>query len=298
VGNISWSTSSEDLAEYMSSAGQIVSCVVQAHADTGRPKGWALVKYATPAQAQYAVNQFNQQDFHERQLSVRLDRAKLEDLDGTIVFVGNLSWSCTDAELAQVFRQYEPAEVRVKTTASGKSRGFALIRFEDEAKAALAISQMNHTLVGDREIEVREDRPIEERINNSTKVSRRKRGNNGGGNGGETNAGGSASVGNADKKSSSDGKKKSIVSQPCLTLYVNNLNWNSVDDDLFQHFCTAGVTPTSAKIQMSETNGRSRGWGLVTYATLEDAECALTQLNKTILDERKISVRYDAKSAE
>mmetsp|Transcript_47359 Transcript_47359/g.60827 ORF Transcript_47359/g.60827 Transcript_47359/m.60827 type:complete len:156 (+) Transcript_47359:477-944(+) len=82
---------------------------------------------------------------------------------------------------------------------------------------------------------------------------------------------------------------------PNLNLYVNNLNWNSTDDDLFQHFCSAGVTPTSAKVQMNQTNGRSRGWGLVSYNSIEDAERALKQLNKTILDERKISVRFDVK---
>ena len=83
---------------------------------------------------------------------------------------------------------------------------------------------------------------------------------------------------------------------PTRVLFVNNLNWNSTDDDLFQHFCTAGVTPSSAKVQMSETNGRSKGWGLVVYGSVEDAERARAQLNKTILDERKISVRFDAKS--
>jgi RNA recognition motif-containing protein len=267
-----------------------VSCIVQTHADTGRPKGWALVKYSTPSQAQFAVSQFNQQELHERQLNVRLDRAKLEDLGGTIIFVGNLAWSCTEAELYEIFAEYEPAEVRIKTTSAGKSRGFALMRFENAEKAARAISK-NGITVGDRQIEVREDKPAEERQKNNEEGAAAKGGKSGGKKG--RNNKGKGTKGGADKST-----PPPPPPSPCLNLYVNNLNWNSTDDDLFQHFCSAGVTPLSAKVQMNQTNGRSRGWGLVTYNSVEDAERALNQLNKSVLDERKISVRFDAKAEE
>ena len=115
------------------SAGQVMSATVQIHEDTGRSKGWALVRFATPEQASFACHQFGLQEFHDRQLSVRLDRTPLEEsaVPGCLVFVGNLPWSCTDEDLFGLFRSFSPADARVATTTSGKSRGFGVLRFVD-----------------------------------------------------------------------------------------------------------------------------------------------------------------------
>lgn len=178
---------------------------------------------------------------------------------------------------------------------SGKSRGFALLRFSDPSNAAAAVSALHGTEFNGRTLEVREDRPRETRsAANAQKQQKQQpkgRGAPGSKAGGEASgaAAGGPGQGTSDRKGRSE-------PAPTNTLFVNNLNWNSTDDDLFQHFCTAGVTAKSAKVQMSETNGRSKGWGLVQYSSVEDAERARNQLNKTILDERKISVRFDAKA--
>jgi RNA recognition motif-containing protein len=66
VGNLAWSVADADLIEYFSAAGQVLSAVVQTHADTGRSKGWALVKLATSAEAQFAIQLANAQEFHDR----------------------------------------------------------------------------------------------------------------------------------------------------------------------------------------------------------------------------------------
>jgi RNA recognition motif-containing protein len=66
VGNLAWSVADADLVEYFSAAGQVLSAVVQTHADTGRSKGWALVKLATSAEAQFAIQLANAQEFHDR----------------------------------------------------------------------------------------------------------------------------------------------------------------------------------------------------------------------------------------
>ena len=77
-------------------------------------------------------------------------------------------------------------------------------------------------------------------------------------------------------------------------LYVNNLSWKTTDEEFFEHFCTAAPPPNSAEVQR-ERGGRSKGWGLVVYSSVENAELARLQLNKTILGEREIFVRYDEK---
>jgi len=175
---------------------------------------------------------------------------------------------------------------------SGKSRGFALLRFSDPANAEAAVAALHGTEFNGRSLEVREDRPMETRI---AANAQQPKGRGPGLQGGRASTAAQADAGNS-KNRSRGGSTQSAEPAPTNTLFVNNLNWNSTDDDLFQHFCTAGVTAKSAKVQMSETNGRSKGWGLVQYCSIEDAERARNQLNKTILDERKISVRFDAKA--
>ena len=61
VGNISWTTTSDDLTAYFSGAGKVLQCEVAHHLDTGRSKGWAIVKFGTPSEAVFAIEQFDQQ---------------------------------------------------------------------------------------------------------------------------------------------------------------------------------------------------------------------------------------------
>jgi|MDSY01.1.fsa_nt_gb hypothetical protein len=93
----------------------------------------------------------------------------------------------------------------------------------------------------------------------------------------------------------------SINVTPSNVCFVSNLNWNSTDDDLFQHFCSSGVTPLSAKVEIGfyHNNGglfvpHSKGWALVLFARIEDAAAAVQKLHKSELDGRKINVRFDS----
>ena len=51
----------------------------------------------------------------------------------------------------------------------------------------------------------------------------------------------------------------------------------------------------SSQVQMNDTNGRSKGWGKVLFVSVELADRARVVVNRTVLDERKISVRFDSK---
>jgi RNA recognition motif-containing protein len=181
---------------------------VQIHEDTGRSKGWALVSFATPEQANFACIQFNLQEFQGRQMSVRLDRTPLEGAPGCLVYVGNLSWSCTDEDLYEVFASFAPADARVERRSNdGKSRGFGILRFIDPQQAASAIGQLNGFLFQERELVVREEVPVERRKPRMNEKPRREA---------PAKAAGQSGVakGNNVEISASD------------TLYVNNLSWN------------------------------------------------------------------------
>ncbi|MFA5113749.1 MAG: RNA-binding protein [Candidatus Margulisiibacteriota bacterium] len=76
------------------------------------------------------------------------------------IFVGNLPWSVTDADLQGKFSEFgNVISARVVSDKfSGKSRGFGFVDMED-SDAEKAIAGMTGYKWGDREITVNEARP-------------------------------------------------------------------------------------------------------------------------------------------
>jgi len=73
-------------------------------------------------------------------------------------------------------------------------------------------------------------------------------------------------------------------------LYVGNLSWNTVEDDLIEAFEQDGRTVTSARIMTDRDTGRSRGFAFVEMATDEDAQAAIQAMDGTEIDGRALRV--------
>jgi hypothetical protein len=76
-------------------------------------------------------------------------------------------------------------------------------------------------------------------------------------------------------------------------IYVRNLAWSTTDEDLLAHFSQCPGAQ-SAEVQVA-TSGRSKGWALVTFETMEQAEEAAVVMNNSILHERNLTVRLARK---
>lgn len=94
-------------------------------------------------------------------------------------------------------------------------------------------------------------------------------------------------------KSFSNGAPAPVSAGPSNRVYVGNLPWQTSWQDLKDHMRKAGNV-TRADVFVDE-NGRSKGCGIVEYATVEEAQTAIKTLNDTKLDdtERLIFVRED-----
>ena len=81
------------------------------------------------------------------------------------IFVGNLSFQVTDAELEAAFAQYGFVDdvnvIRARDT--GQPRGFAFVEMGNDAEARNAINGLNGRELRGRTINVNEARPREER---------------------------------------------------------------------------------------------------------------------------------------
>ena len=74
-----------------------------------------------------------------------------------------------------------------------------------------------------------------------------------------------------------------------MNIYVGNLSWTMTDDDLSNLFTQYGSV-TSAKILKDKMNGRSKGFGFVEMEDDEAARTAISNLNETEVQGRKLIV--------
>ena len=78
VGNLSFKTTSDDLREHFSQAGEVESASVIEDRETGRSRGFGFVEMATPEGAKAAIEQFNGKDLNGRNLTVNEARPKTD----------------------------------------------------------------------------------------------------------------------------------------------------------------------------------------------------------------------------
>lgn len=77
------------------------------------------------------------------------------------IFVGNFSFSMTEAELRSLFQPYGNVEsvTLVTDRDTGRSRGFGFVEMPDNEEAAKAIAALNGKDSGGRPLTVNEARP-------------------------------------------------------------------------------------------------------------------------------------------
>ncbi len=82
VGNLSYSTTEDDLRTLFAQAGTVASVALIKDRDTGQSKGFAFVEMSTQAEAQKAISQFNGQTLKDRALTVNIARPREERSGG------------------------------------------------------------------------------------------------------------------------------------------------------------------------------------------------------------------------
>jgi RNA recognition motif-containing protein len=98
----------------------------------------------------------------------------------TNIFVGNLSYQATEADIEAAFSQFGAVDrvSIIRDRESGQPRGFAFVEMSNAEEAANAIAALNGREIGGRAVNVNEARP------------RADRGPGGGGGGGGRRGGG------------------------------------------------------------------------------------------------------------
>jgi RNA recognition motif-containing protein len=78
VGNLSYTTSEDDLRTLFTQAGTVASVAVIKDRDTGTSKGFGFVEMTSQVDAQKAITMFNEYKMGERPLTVNLAKPRVE----------------------------------------------------------------------------------------------------------------------------------------------------------------------------------------------------------------------------
>jgi RNA recognition motif-containing protein len=70
VGNLSFKTTQQELTDWLSVAGQIVDVYLPTDRNTGRPRGFAFVEFASDGEAEEAIRQFDSKELGGRALRI------------------------------------------------------------------------------------------------------------------------------------------------------------------------------------------------------------------------------------
>jgi len=158
VGNISYKTQWQGLKDHFKQCGNVTFATVVTDPNSGLSKGYGRVEYETVEEAQRAVDELFDSELDGRNLTVKED--KRDSLYK--VYVGNLSYSTRWQELKDHFKQCGPvALAEVMQDRDGRSRGQAVVSFNDADSMRKAIETLNNTHLQGRDITVREwsDKP-------------------------------------------------------------------------------------------------------------------------------------------
>jgi len=76
IGNLSYSTTGDDLRDLFAQAGTVASSTVVTHRDTGRSRGFGFVEMTNQVEAEKAITMFNNYLLDNREIVVNIARPR------------------------------------------------------------------------------------------------------------------------------------------------------------------------------------------------------------------------------
>lgn len=268
IKDLDASIDNKALHELFSSFGNILSCKV-ALDEQGASKGYGFVHFEAKESAEEAIAKLNGLLLNDKKVVVchhvsRKDRVAQTDAAKSVytnVFVKNLDESVDDAELEKIFAAYGKITSALvsRDEASGRSKGFAFVNFEDHVAAEAAVTALNGSDVHGRALFVgRAQKKAEraEELRRQFEAEKMERSNK--------------FVG--------------------VNLYVKNLS-ETIDEENLRHEFSPFGSVSSCKI-MFDDKGVSRGFGFVCFSNSEESARALGEMNGRMLVGKPLYVAF------
>ncbi|KAG6437343.1 hypothetical protein SASPL_102257 [Salvia splendens] len=205
-----------------------------------------------------------------------------DEIPGLKLFVGNLPFSVDSAVLAGLFQQAGTVEAVdvILDKATSRSRGFGFVVMSSVEEAEAAVEQFNGYEIEGRALRVNSGPPPPKRERSSFG----RRDNSFGGSRGRERS----SYGNSSFEGPRAGRERSSYGNT-NKVFVGNLSFD-VDDFALESVFSEHGNVQDARVICDRDNGRSRGFGFVTYSSAEEVNKAVESLDGTELEGRPIRV--------
>ncbi|KAH3681395.1 hypothetical protein WICPIJ_007664 [Wickerhamomyces pijperi] len=255
VKNLDPIVDNKSLYETFAIFGKILSSKIATDA-TGASKGFGFVHFDTAEEAQAAIEALNGMELNGRELFVgpHISREDRESKNSEIlnmftnVFVKNIDLEATEEELKELFAaEGTTTSVHLeKDVATGKSKGFGFINYEQHESAVKAIENLNGKEWKGKPLYVGRAQKKAERLE--------------------------------DLKKQFEANKLDKSQVQAVNLFIKNLD-DSIDDEKLKEEFSAFGTIASVKVMVDES-GKSRGFGFVSFSSPDEAARAISEMNQ------------------
>jgi len=266
IKNLDKSIDNKVMYDTFSAFGNILSCKVAVDGE-GESKGYGFVHFESEESANNAIAKVNGMLLNGKKVYVGkfINKKERESQYGqksnqfTNIYVKNLSDEMdSDEKLEKYFTKYgKVLSAKVMVDDSGKSKGFGFVNFEEPEEAEKAVDDLNGKEINKKTIFVCRAQKKSER---------------------------QAEL----KKKFEKIKQERLNRYQGVNLYVKNLDDSITDEDLKKEFIQYGEI-SSAKV-MTDSTGRSKGFGFVCFTCQSDATKAVSEMNNRIIGAKPLYV--------
>ena len=164
VRNIGYNTTEEELADYFGKYGDVEVVKIVTDKNTGKSRGFGFLKFYEKKSAFEAMKDADNIIVGERNLQIRYSNDKGSQMKGGNggnnsakkgpstefgIFVGNISYKCTENDLKKFFKDCgKVVDVRIAKKPDGKLKGFAHVDFETKEGMEKAVEKNGKELQG------------------------------------------------------------------------------------------------------------------------------------------------------
>jgi methionyl-tRNA synthetase len=164
VRNIGYNTTEEELADYFAKYGDVEVVKIVTDKNTGKSRGFGFLKFYEKKSAFEAMKDADNIIVGERNLQIRYSNDKGSQMKGGNggnnsakkgpstefgIFVGNISYKCTENDLKKFFKDCgKVVDVRIAKKPDGKLKGFAHVDFETKEGMEKAVEKNGKELQG------------------------------------------------------------------------------------------------------------------------------------------------------
>jgi nucleolin len=163
IRNLSWSVTEHDLYNLFGEVGEVLSVKIPTRREDGKPRGFAFVEMASQEIGKQAIQRFNGQMLHNRDLVVDFQDESRSAGGGSFaggpvknskLFVRNINYSVSEQALQSLFQQAgEVYSVKIAMDReTGEPKGFGFIEMASADEAQNAINTLNNTFFEGKEI--------------------------------------------------------------------------------------------------------------------------------------------------